>query len=156
MIIIGADHAGFDLKDIIIEYFKKSNVEYKDVTDYDRNDKDDYTDVAIDVCNGVLNDKSNLGIAICGTGIGICVACNKVKGIIATPCFDVYTATMAKKHNNSNILCLGGRLEYSKNKENIIEIIQAYINTKFDGERHLTRVNKIKQMEEKFGDKLCK
>ncbi|MDF2866040.1 MAG: sugar-phosphate isomerase, RpiB/LacA/LacB family [Clostridia bacterium] len=156
MIIIGADHAGFDLKDLIIEYFKESNIEYQDVTDYDRNDKDDYTDVAIDVCKGVLNDKNNLGIAICGTGLGICIACNKVKGIIATPCFDVYTATMARKHNDSNILCLGGRLEYSKSRKVIIDIIRAYLETKFDGERHLIRVNKIKQMEDKFGEKLCK
>ncbi len=156
MIIIGADHAGFDLKDVIIEYFKESNIEYKDVTDYDRNDEDDYTDVAIDVCNGVLKDKNSLGIAICGTGLGICVACNKVKGIIATPCFDVYTATMARKHNDSNVLCLGGRLEYSKSRNTIIDIIRAFLDTKFDGERHLIRVNKIKQMEDKFGTKLCK
>jgi len=94
MIIIGADHAGFDLKNIIIEYFKEKNIEYKNVTDYNKNKDDDYTDVAIEVSKYVLKDKGNLGIAICGTGIGICVACNKVKGIIATPCFDEYTAGM--------------------------------------------------------------
>lgn len=156
MIIVGADHAGFDLKNIIIEYFKEKNINYIDVTDYDRNEKDDYTDVAIDVCNNVLKDKNNLGIAICGTGIGISVACNKVKGIIATPCFNEYTATMSKRDNNSNVLCLGGRLEYSKDRESIIRIVNAYINTEFEGERHLRRVNKIKEMEEKFGEKLCK
>jgi ribose 5-phosphate isomerase B len=154
MIIIGADHAGFDLKNLIIDYFKEKSIAYKDVTDYDMNKDDDYTDVAIKVCRDVLADKSNLGIAICGTGIGICVACNKIKGIIATPCFDIYTAGMVKKDNNSNVLCLGGRLEYSKNKENVISIVDTYINTEFEGERHLRRVNKIKEMEDNFGVKL--
>jgi len=154
MIIIGADHAGFDLKNIIIEYFKEKSIKYEDVTDYDKNNDDDYTDVALKVCKNVLSNKSNLGIAICGTGIGISVACNKVKGIIATPCFDKYTASMVKKDNNSNVLCLGGRLEYAKNKENVLNIVDTYINTKFDGERHLRRINKIKQMEENFGKKL--
>lgn len=154
MIIIGADHAGFDLKNVIIEYFNEKKIEYIDVTDYDKNQDDDYTDVAIKLCKSVLSTKGNLGIAICGTGIGICVACNKVKGIIATPCFDEYTARMVKKDNDSNVLCIGGRLEYSKNKETIISIVNTYINTEFDGERHLRRVNKIREMEDKFGAKL--
>lgn len=154
MIIIGADHAGFDLKNIIVGYFEENNIKYLDVTDYDRNEKDDYTDVAINVCKGVLDSKDNIGIAICGTGIGISVACNKIKGIIATPCFNEYTATMAKKDNNSNVLCLGGRLEYSRNRENILNIVNAYLNTEFEGDRHLRRVNKIREMENKFGEKL--
>jgi len=154
MIIIGADHAGFELKNIIIGYFKEKNIEYVDVTDYDKNPDDDYTDVAIQVCIGVLKHETNLGIAICGTGIGISVACNKVKGIIATPCFDEYTASMVKRDNNSNVLCLGGRLEYSKNREKVINIVNTYINTPFEGERHLRRINKIKDMENKFGEKL--
>ena len=154
MIIIGADHAGFELKNVITEYFKEKNIVYTDVTDYDRNPDDDYTDVAIQVCRYVLEKEGNFGIAICGTGIGISVACNKVKGIIATPCFDEYTARMAKIDNNSNVLCLGGRLEYSKNRERVINIVDTYINTPFGGERHLRRVNKIKDMENKFGEKL--
>ena len=154
MIIIGADHAGFELKNIIIGYFKEKNIIYIDVTDYDRNPDDDYTDVAIKVCKGVLNNEGNIGIAICGTGIGISVACNKVKGIIATPCFDEYTAKMVKNDNNSSVLCLGGRLEYSRNKEKILNIVNTFINTPFEGKRHLRRVNKIKEMENKFGEKL--
>ncbi len=154
MIIIGADHAGFELKNKVIEYFKENNMKYVDVTDYDRNDDDDYTEVAINVCAGVLESKENLGIAICGSGIGISIACNKVKGIIAAPCFNEYTATMSRRDNNANVLCLGGRLEYSKDRESVITIIRAYLDTKFDGERHLRRVNKIKEMEEKFGGKV--
>ncbi|MDD2376587.1 MAG: RpiB/LacA/LacB family sugar-phosphate isomerase [Clostridia bacterium] len=154
MIIIGADHAGFELKNIIIEYFKEKNIKYSDVTDYDKNLNDDYTDVAIEVCKNVLKNEGNLGIAICGTGIGISVACNKIKRIIATPCFDEYTARMVKRDNNSNVLCLGGRLEYSKNKEDVLNIINVYINTPFEGERHLRRVNKIRDMEDVFGKKL--
>lgn len=154
MIIIGADHAGFDLKNMIINYFKEKNIEYMDVTDYDRNPEDDYTDVAINICKNVLSNENNLGIAICGTGIGICVACNKIKGIIATPCYNEYTARMVRQDNNSNVLCLGGRLEYSNHKEDVIKIVETYITTKFAGERHLRRVNKIKDIESKFGGKL--
>jgi ribose 5-phosphate isomerase B len=154
MIIIGADHAGFDLKNIIINYLKKNNIGYIDVTDYDKNPDDDYTDVAIKVCKNVLEDESNLGIAICGTGIGICVACNKIKGIIATPCYNEYTAKMVRQDNNSNVLCLGGRLEYASHEEDVIKIVETYINTEFAGERHLRRVNKIKDIESKFGEKL--
>jgi len=154
MIIIGADHAGFDLKNTIIEYFMSNNIKYSDVTDYDRNPDDDYPDVAINVCKGVLENKENLGIAICGTGLGICVACNKVKGIIATPCYNIYTAQMVRQHNNSNVLCLGGRLEYSNTEEDVLKIVETFINTEFIGERHLRRVNQIKQIEDKFGEKL--
>lgn len=156
MIIIGADHAGFDLKNMIIDYFKEKNIEYTDVTDYDKNPEDDYTDVALNVCKNVLSKEGNLGIAICGTGIGICVACNKVKGIIATPCYNEYTAKMVRQDNNSNVLCLGGRLEYSTNRENVMKIVDTYINTEFAGERHLRRVNKIKDIENKFGEQLWK
>lgn len=154
MIIIGADHAGFDLKNIIINHFKENNVEYCDATDYDKNPEDDYTDVALKICKNVLMDESNLGIAICGTGIGICVACNKIKGIIATPCYNEYTARMVRQDNNSNVLCLGGRLEYSNHEDEVIKIVETYINTEFAGERHLRRVNKIKDIESKFGEKL--
>lgn len=156
MIIIGADHAGFELKKDIIKYFKKESIKYIDVTDYDKNPDDDYTDAAYKICINVLKSNENLGIAICGSGIGISVACNKIKGIIATPCFNEYTATMAKKDNNSNVLCLGGRLEYSKKESKVINIVKAYMSTKFIGGRHLRRVNKIKELEEKFGEKLCK
>lgn len=154
MIIIGADHAGFDLKNLIIEHFKDNNVKYLDVTDYDRNPNDDYPDVAINVCKEVLKHENNLGIAICGTGLGICVACNKIKGIIATPCYNEYTAQMVRQHNNANVLCLGGRLEYANHKENVLKIVDTFINTEFLGERHLRRVNKVKDIENKFGEKL--
>jgi ribose 5-phosphate isomerase B len=154
MIIIGADHAGFELKGVITEYLKNSNIEYMDVTDHEKDEDDDYTDVAINICENVLKDQNNLGIAICGTGIGISIACNKVKGIIAAPCFDVYMASMIRKHNNSNVLCLGERLEYSKNIKNVLKIVETYLNTEFEGGRHLRRINKIKKMEDKFGEKL--
>lgn len=152
MIIIGADHAGFDVKNIIINYFKEKEIGYIDVTDYDRNPDDDYTDVAYNVCKNVLKNEKNLGIAICGTGLGICVACNKIKGIIATPCFNEYTAKMVRQDNNANVLCLGGRLDYSNNKDEIIKMVEVYLNTEFAAGRHLRRVNKIKDLENKFGE----
>lgn len=148
MIIIGSDHAGLDLKEKVINYLKNKKIEFLDVTQ----PNEDYPDIAVSICKNVLLDKNNLGIAICGTGIGICVACNKIKGIIATPAFDIYTAEKVKEHNNSNVLCLGGRLNYSEN--HIIQMVDTYINTKFLGERHLRRINKIKDMEERFGENL--
>lgn len=151
MIIIGADHAGFELKNVIIKYFDENNIKYFDVTNYECNKDDDYTDVASNLCRKVLEDDINIGIAICGTGIGISVACNKIKGIIATPCFNEYTASMVRKDNNSNVLCLGSRLEYAKDEKLVKNMVNTFITTKFLGGRHLRRINKIKDMEAKFG-----
>lgn len=154
MIIIGADHGGFNVKDIIIEYFKKENIEYVDVSNSNLNTTDDYPDIAVEICKNVLKNKKNLGIAICGTGIGICVACNKVKGIIATTCFSEDTARLAKIDNNSNVLCLGGRVDYSNDKEKVVKIVKAYLESSFGGERHQRRIDKIKVLEEKFGEEV--
>lgn len=150
MIIIGADHAGFDLKYNIIDYLKASNLKYIDVTDYKIDLNDDYVDVAEVLCKKVLEDSENFGIAICGTGVGISIACNKFKGIIAGNCFNKNIAKLLKEHNNCNVICFGGRLE--SNINDIIESINSYMNSNFTEERHKRRIDKIKKLEEKFGD----
>lgn len=154
MIIIGADHTGFELKDKIIKYCKNKNLEIIDVSDYEIDINDDYPDVAKNICLEVLKEFKNLGIAICGTGIGISIACNKISGIRAALCFDDYMAKMSRNHNNANVLCLGARLEYTKDINNVINIIEEFINSDFEGDRHQKRLEKIKELEKKGGNSL--
>ncbi len=147
MIIIGSDHAGIDLKDNIVKYLEKKRIEYLDIRKNCNQDGDDYSDVSLDLCNSVLKSNNNLGIIICGTGIGVCISCNKVNGIRAALCTDPYMAETARKHNKANVLCLGSRLECMKNEEYVETIVQAFIDNFFEGGRHDRRVNKINELE---------
>ncbi len=155
MIVIGSDHTGIELKKRIISYLKQKNVDVIDVTNFDNQTGDDYPDIGYIVCKNVLA-KNCLGIAICGTGIGISIACNKVNGIRAAVCTNKYMAQMTRQDNDANVLCLGARLE---NVE-IEEIVDAFISTKFAGGRHQKRVDKIKKIEDsqkdgvEYGDSL--
>lgn len=149
MLIIGSDHAGYDLKNKIINKLKENNIEYNDVNPV-YNDKDDYPDVAFNIAKNVLEKKESLGIAICGTGIGISIACNKVKGIRASVISDEKSAILSKKHNNLNVMCLGARLEYTENIEDVLNLINVYIKTEFEGERHMRRLDKISKLEDMF------
>ena len=143
MIIIGSDHTGIELKNNIINYLKAKNIDVIDQTNYEDQSGDDYPDRAYEICKKVLETKDALGIAICGTGIGISIACNKVTGIRASVCTDKYMAKMTRQDNDANVLCLGARLEL----ENVYEIVDEFINTKFAGGRHQRRVEKIAQIE---------
>lgn len=146
MIIIGSDHAGIELKNQIIEYLYNKKIEYIDVSKDNNIKNDDYPDIAKKICKKVLENSINLGIAICGTGIGMSIASNKVRGIRAAVCTDKYMAEMSRKHNNSNVLCLGARLEVLK-KNNILEIVDAFVNTFYEGGRHDARLEKIREIE---------
>lgn len=147
MVIIGSDHTGIELKKQIIAYLQQKDVSVKDVTNYDDQTGDDYPDIAWVVCKNVL-DNNCLGIAICGTGIGISIACNKVNGIRAAVCTDEYMAKMTRLDNNANVLCLGARLEYN----NIYNIIDTFLSTEFGGDRHQRRIDKITKIEESQKD----
>ncbi len=147
MIIIGSDHAGVDLKNIIKKYLDNKKIEYKDVTDYIDQTGDDYPDVAKIITIGVLKDKRNFGIAICGTGIGISIACNKIKGIRAALCTNSNMAELARKHNNANILCLGARLDGMNDRLFVEEIVKAFLQHSFEGGRHVARLEKIVDLE---------
>jgi ribose 5-phosphate isomerase B len=146
MIIIGSDHTGVELKENIIEYLKKEKLNYIDVTK-ENEDGDDYPDIAVSICEKVLENNKNLGIAICGTGIGISIACNKINNIRAAMCTDEYMAEMSRRHNNANVLCLGARLNCSKNMNNVKKIVQAFINSFYDAGRHERRIMKINAIE---------
>jgi len=146
MVVIGSDHSGIELKKKIIKFLEEKHIEFLDVTKTNE-EKDDYPDIALTICNKVNENNGNFGIAICGTGIGISIACNKVKGIRAALCTDEYMAEMSRKHNNANVLCLGARLECSKDVKNIKAIVQAFLNNFYEAGRHERRIIKIQNIE---------
>lgn len=141
-IAIGSDHRGFELKKMVMKLLEEKGHSYKDFGTYTE-EPVDYPDVAKEVSNAVVKGDFDRGILICATGIGMCIAANKINGVLAALCYDTYCATMARQHNNANILCLSGRM---KMKE-VSEIVNAFLSTDFEGGRHLRRVNKIKAME---------
>ena len=147
MIIIGSDHTGIELKKKIIDYLYSEKIEYADVTNYENQDGDDYPDIARVICSKVLENNANVGIAICGTGIGISIACNKFKNIRAALCTDEMMAKYSRLHNNANVLCLGARLEGSKNIISVKQIVQAFINNFYEGGRHDRRLKKVREIE---------
>ncbi len=144
-IAIGSDHAGFKLKEEIKKFLEEKGME---VIDFGTNfeERVDYPDYAIPLAESVAKGEEDLGILICGTGIGMSIAANKVKGIRASLVSDVYSAHSAREHNNANVLCMGGRVlgtELAK------EITNAWLNAKFLGGRHERRINKIAEYENK-------
>ncbi|MEG2310981.1 MAG: ribose 5-phosphate isomerase B [Clostridia bacterium] len=147
MIIIGSDHGGIELKKRIIDYFLKSHIQYSDVTNYKNQEGDDYPDIATIICSKVLENDTNLGVAICGTGVGISIACNKIKKIRAALCYDTFTSEMSRKHNDANVLCLGARTSIAQNQKEIESIISTFINSFYEGGRHEMRLEKIEKIE---------
>lgn len=142
-IVIGSDHGGFEYKEILIQYLKNKGIEVIDVGCYDKNSVD-YPDIAKEVGALVVLEKIK-GIVICGTGIGISIAANKCHGVRAALCNDVYSAKMAREHNDSNVLAIGQRVI---GEGVLIDIVEKWLETDFAGERHQNRVDKIMKMEE--------
>jgi len=141
-IAIGSDHRGLDLKQFIIELITESGHSYEDFGSYTA-DSVDYPDIAQKVAEAVASGDFEQGILICDTGIGMCIAANKVKGIRAALSYDAFTAHRARQHNDANILCLGTR----QGQDIAREIVETYLTTEFDGGRHLRRLNKITDIE---------
>ena len=140
---IGSDHGGFELKEHIKDYLEKEGIDY---LDYGTNSLDsvDYPDYGRRLSEGITSGEVDKGIAICGTGIGISIACNKVKGIRCALCGDTYSARMSVEHNNANIIALGGRVI---GKDLAVEIVSVWLKSQFQGGRHGRRVNKISDIE---------
>ena len=138
-IALGADHAGFELKEQIAEYLKKAGYEVKDFGAYSA-ESVEYPDPAYSTAKAVSEHSSDEGILICGTGIGMSIVANKLPGIRAALCNSVETAKLSRKHNNANLLCLGSRVEHS---DSIEEIVKEWLNAKFEEGRHERRVDKI-------------
>jgi ribose 5-phosphate isomerase B len=136
---IATDHAGYALKEFTKDYVRSLGHEIIDLGP-DSADRVDYPDFAKKCATSVIEDKGSFGILICGTGIGISIAANKVAGIRAALCHDAYTATATRAHNDANILCFGERVV---GKGVIESMIDAFCNTEFEGGRHAGRVDKI-------------
>ncbi len=145
MIAIGCDHGGFELKNELIRHLKENNVEIKDFGCY-TTDSVDYPDIAEVVCESVVSGECEKGILVCGTGIGMSIAANKIKGIRAALLSDTFSAKMTAAHNNSNVIALGGRVT---GPELAKEIVDAYLSSEFLGGRHQNRVDKITKLENK-------
>ena len=145
MIYVGSDHGGFELKEHVAEYLKEKGIEFEECGTYS-SDSCDYPDIAENVANKVVADKGSYGILVCGTGIGISIAANKVKGIRAACCSDTFSARYTRKHNDANILCFGGRVIGPGMAE---ELIDAFLGSDFEGGRHAKRVAKITEIENK-------
>lgn len=145
MIFIGSDHAGYDLKKIVIKHLEEKGIEYSNYGSLDGLPVD-YPDVAKEVCTEYLEKGTNEDkiILICGTGIGISITANKIKGIRAALCTDTYTAKYTRLHNDANALCMGGRVIGSGVAE---EIVDMFLSTEFEGGRHQRRVDKIMAIE---------
>ncbi|WP_376791390.1 ribose 5-phosphate isomerase B [Thermoflexus sp.] len=142
-IAIGADHAGYALKETLAAYLRERGIE---VIDFGTHGPDsvDYPDYARPVAEVVARGEADFGVLICGTGIGMSITANKVPGIRAAAVSDVYSARMSRAHNNANILCLGGRVV---GPGLAIEILETWLRTPFEGGRHQRRLEKIHQIE---------
>lgn len=143
MIAIGNDHAGTALKMQIVKFFEEKGIAYKDLGCFE-GEKCDYPVAAKKVCDEVIAGNAERAILICGTGIGISIAANKVKGIRAAACSDYYSAKYTRLHNDANVLCLGARVV---GEGLACEMVDVFLNTGFEGGRHATRVQMITDLE---------
>ena len=142
MIGLGCDHGGLELKNVIIDYLNKEGIEYKDYGTY-TSDSVDYPVYGKLVAKAVASGECDKGILICGTGIGISIAANKVKGVRCALCHDVFSAKATREHNDSNILAMGGRVI---GPGAALEVVKAWLGTEFSGdERHLRRIKMIEE-----------
>jgi ribose 5-phosphate isomerase B len=143
-VALACDHGGFRLKEAIKSYLKELGVELIDYGTFSE-ESVDYPDFAKRAAEGIVKGEADRGIFICGTGIGISIAANKVRGIRAALCYNVYAAEMSRRHNDANVLCLGGRV---MGEELAKRIVKAWLETPFEGGRHQRRIKKIEEMEE--------
>lgn len=143
MIAIGSDHGGYELKQTVTAWLREKNIPFLEFGCMD-GQSCDYPLVASEVCGRILNGSADKAILICGTGIGISIAANKIKGIRAALCTDTYMAKYTRLHNNSNVLCMGGRVTGSGSA---VEIVDTFLNTDFEGGRHQRRIDQISDIE---------
>lgn len=146
MLALGSDHGGFALKQEIIKHLEEKGIAYKDYGTHTENSCD-YPVYGEAVGKAVAAGECELGIIICGTGIGISIAANKVKGVRAALCGDCYSAEFTRRHNDANVLALGARVIGSGLALKIVDI---FLNTEFEGGRHARRVELLSKIEEEI------
>ena len=138
-IFVSSDHAGFKLKEAIKVYLSKKKLTFQDLGPHN-NDRVDYPDFAHKVAKRVKISKNNIGILVCGSGMGMNIAANRHKNIRAAQCFNLKSTKLSRLHNDANIITLGSRL---LSKKNALSFVGVFLNTKFEGGRHSTRIKKI-------------
>lgn len=141
-IAIGADHAGYLLKEKVKKFLKKKDITFTDFGTFTE-ESVDYPEYAYKVGNSLNNSEADMGILVCGSGIGMCITANKIKGIRAALPYNKETAELSRLHNNSNVLCLGGRTLSNDQVEGILE---TWLFTSFEGGRHEQRINLINKL----------
>ena len=144
MIAIGCDHGGYELKLAVESYLNDRKVEFVDCGC--KGEKVDYPDIAEKVCEKITKGECDKGILLCGTGIGMSMCANKVKGIRAAVCGDTYSAKFTRLHNDANVLCMGGRVT---GIGLALEIVAEFLDNEFEGDRHVARLDKMKKLEGK-------
>lgn len=142
MIAIGCDHAAVNLKKAVIQYLEEKNISYQNFGS--DGESCDYPDVAQQVAETIVSGKAEKGILLCGTGVGMSMAANKVKGIRAAVCNDCFSTRYTRKHNDANILCMGERVIGTGLA---LELVEIFLETEFEGGRHERRVQKITELE---------
>ena len=144
-VALGCDHAGFHLKEFIKKHLEERRYNIVDHGCFDT-ESTDYPDYAVKVAHTVAEDPKNRGILVCGTGIGMSIAANKVRGIRAALCHNEFEAQMCREHNDANIVCLGARV-LKMQRQLAIRIVEKFLRTEFEGGRHQRRVEKIAAIE---------
>jgi ribose 5-phosphate isomerase B len=142
-VALGSDHGGFELKEAIKKVLDEMNIQYNDFGT-EENISCDYSDYAIQVSEAVAKKDYDRGILVCGTGIGMSIAANKVRGVRAALVSDMFTAKVTREHNDSNVLCLGGR---TVGPQIALEIVRIWLKTEFEGGRHQRRIDKFAEYE---------
>jgi ribose 5-phosphate isomerase B len=146
-IAVGSDHRGVELRAKLVSYLNELGQEVVDLGTYN-NEEVDYPDVAAVVARKVASNEVDRGILVCGTGVGMCIAANKIPGVRAAPCYDDITAEISRRHNDLNVLCLSSDLLGEKLADRLVEI---WLRTPFEGGRHARRNEKIVAMEHRNG-----
>jgi len=139
---LGSDHAGYRLKMAVAEYLQQRGIEFEDFGTFSE-ESVDYPDYAVKVARAVAAGTFTAGVLICGTGIGMSIVANKVRGIRAALCTNVYMGELSRRHNDANILCMGGRV---LSPDEALPILEIWLKTPFDGGRHTRRLKKIQQL----------
>ena len=144
MIAIGCDHGGYELKLAVESYLNNRKIEFIDCGC--NGESVDYPDIAVKVCEKITGGECDKGILLCGTGIGMSMCANKIKGIRAAVCCDTFSAKYTRLHNDANVLCMGGRVVGAGLA---LEIVREFLDNGFEGGRHATRVDKMMNLEGK-------
>lgn len=146
-VAIGCDHGGINLKPVLVDYLNKKGIEFKDFGTFSK-DSIDYNEYGLNVAKAVANKEFDFGVLICGTGIGMSIVANKIKGVRCGHCHDVFSAKMTRLHNDANVIALGERVI---GPGLMVEIVDAFLSTPFSNdERHCRRVEKILAQEEEY------